>query len=133
MSEQSKQSPINSVSLIDIFDRRVERRKQRRQFFRNAGGLSLGLVGGTLISACGGGSGISSMAQTAAPTDEEILNFALNLEYLEAQFYTYATTGSGLPASMLAGVGTQGTVMRRRSGAVPGPVSTGLRQRDRQR
>ena len=110
MSEQPETSQSKSAQLMDTFDRRVERRRQRRQFFRNAGGLSLGLVGGTLISACGGGSGISSMAQ-AAPTDDEILNFALNLEYLEAQFYTYATTGSGLPASMLSGVGTQGAVI----------------------
>ena len=32
-----------SAALIDVFDRRVERRLQRRQFFRNAGGLGLGL------------------------------------------------------------------------------------------
>jgi hypothetical protein len=110
MSETSEKSQDHSASLIDVFDRRVERRLQRRQFFRNAGGLGLGLVGGTLISACGGGSGPAATAQTSAPSDAEILNFALNLEYLEAQFYTYATTGSGLPASMLTGVGTQGTV-----------------------
>jgi hypothetical protein len=106
MSESSNKS----ASLIDAFDRRVERRLQRRQFFRNAGGLSLGLVGGTLISACGGGSGSSVSAQSA-PTDAEILNFALNLEYLESQFYTYATTGAGLAASMTTGVGTMGTVI----------------------
>ncbi|MFL9864391.1 ferritin-like domain-containing protein [Paraburkholderia fungorum] len=106
MSESSNKS----AELIDVFDRRVERRLQRRQFFRNAGGLSLGLVGGTLISACGGGSGSVASAQSA-PTDAEILNFALNLEYLESQFYTYATTGSGLAASMTAGVGTLGTVV----------------------
>src|ERR1700760_2949642 len=100
----------NTKLLIDTLDRRVERRQQRRQFFRNAGGLSLGLVGGTLISACGGGSGNNSMEASSGPADEEILNFALNLEYLEAQFYTYATTGSGLPNSMLSGVGTQGAV-----------------------
>jgi len=104
------ESTTKSAELIDVFDRRVERRLQRRQFFRNAGGLSLGLVGGTLISACGGGSGSIASAQSA-PTDAEILNFALNLEYLESQFYTYATTGSGLAASVTAGVGTMGTVI----------------------
>jgi hypothetical protein len=106
MSEPSNKS----AELIDVFDRRVERRLQRRQFFRNAGGLGLGLVGGTLISACGGGSGPSVSAQSA-PTDPEILNFALNLEYLESQFYTYATTGAGLAASMTTGVGTPGAVI----------------------
>jgi len=50
-------------------------------------------------------------AQTAA-TEIDVLNFALNLEYLEAQFYSYAAFGTGLPNNLLTGgVGTQGAVV----------------------
>lgn len=39
-----------------------------------------------------------------------ILNFALNLEYLEAEFYIRAATGAGLAASDTYGLGIQGAV-----------------------
>ncbi|WP_454279877.1 ferritin-like domain-containing protein [Sphingomonas sp. Marseille-Q8236] len=91
-----------SAQLLDAFDARVERRNRRRDFFKTAiGAAAAGVTAFTLTSRAG--------AQ-AAITDTDILNFALNLEYLEAQFYAYAANGTGLPASQLTGTGTQGAV-----------------------
>ncbi|MBB6143262.1 hypothetical protein HNQ77_001206 [Silvibacterium bohemicum] len=76
------------------------------------------ILGGTALA----GMLLSRHAEAqAAVTDADILNFALNLEYLEAQFYTIATTGAALPASMTAsGSGTAGgTVTVKANAMVP--------------
>jgi hypothetical protein len=48
-------------------------------------------------------------AQQTSPavTDADLLNYLLNLEFVEAEFYTYATTGKGI--SEFFGVGGPGT------------------------
>lgn len=87
------------------------------------------MLGGTALA--GLAFATTAKAQTSGPSDNDILNFALNLEYLEANYYYLAAFGTTIdvanPASTAAGAavqgitgtGTQGTVSVKANPKVP--------------
>ena len=93
----------------------AEKIANRRIFLKSAGITGLGLASATLAAGKLGAFDNTPIAKSlgltpenvkaASYSDIDILNFALNLEYLEAEFYTKAVYGINISQ---AGIGTSG-------------------------
>lgn len=76
-------------------------RSSRRSFLAGTGVGIAGAIGaGAIIAGCGS---TAPYVDAASQGETDILNFALNLEYLEATFYNYLVTGRDIDSGLVGG------------------------------
>ncbi len=95
----------DAPSTPDILTGLTTKRTNRRRFMGHAALASIGVIGANHLNAAP-----AAAQDPGLLNDINIFNFALNLEYVEAEFYLRAAFGRGLSESDVTGQGNLGPV-----------------------
>ena len=77
----------------EVIDRIISSPTDRRKFIKRVGVTGIGVAAASML---GSSLAMAQDTDSNSITDVDILNFALNLEYLEAEFYSAAMLGESL-------------------------------------
>src|ERR1039458_5268762 len=102
---------LDPAATVEKVKRIAAGRALNRRNFLAAFGMTGVAAGAGLMSGCNATT-TSVPVTSASPAETNLLAFALNLEYLEATFYSFITQGTDLPSNLTVG-----------SGAVTGAVT----------
>lgn len=110
ISAEGERAPLSAEQLVHeaelLQSERSATRLNRRKLITNLS-MAAGAAGVLGVAGCTSAGTVPVPSPTTTPSVLNILNFALNLEYLEASFYSYVATGNGLAAAdMGTGAGT---------------------------
>jgi hypothetical protein len=92
---------LDSAATVEKLKKISAGRALNRRHFMAAVGMS----GAAWLSGCSTSSTSSTSTTTPTVAQTDVLNFALNLEYLEATFYSFITQGADLSGTAVVGSG----------------------------
>ena len=93
---------LDTAAAVEKLKKIASRRTVNRRKFMTALGVAGAATGAGIVARKATN---PTAVEAAGPTQIDVLNFALNIEYLEATYYSYVTQGADLPAAITTGSG----------------------------